>query len=65
MGQDAGGFAGVFHGADDVQQEGVVALLGRRLAPGKTLVGIAGGRYADAPGLDRERRVGHHVVVGA
>ena len=63
--QDAGAFAGAFHGADDVQQKGVVALFGGRLAPGESLVGVVGGGQAGAPGLDRERRIGHHVVVGA
>ena len=39
--QDAGGFAGALHRADDVQQVGVVALLGRRHAPGEALERVA------------------------
>ena len=35
--QDAGGFARALHRADDVQQVGVVALLGGRHAPGEAL----------------------------
>ena len=63
--QDAGALAGALHRADDVQQVGVVALLGGRLAPGEALEGIAGRRQAGAPGLVRERRIGDDVVVGA
>ena len=40
--QDAGGFAGAVHAADDVHEVGVVALLGGRHAPAKALVGVAG-----------------------
>ena len=44
MGQDAGALAGALHRADDVQQVGVVALLGRRRAKGlEALVGSLSG----------------------
>ena len=65
MGQDAGGFARALHRADDVQQVGVVALLGGRLAPGEALEGVLRWRDAGGPGLVGERRIGDDVVVGA
>ena len=58
-------FAAALHRADDVQQVGVVALFGRRLAPCEALVGIAAGREAGAPGLVGERWIGDDEVVGA
>ena len=39
--ENAGGFARALHGADDVQQVGVVALLLRRHAPGEALEAVA------------------------
>ena len=65
VGKDAGSFSGVLHGADDVEQEGIVALLGGWLAPFEALVGVIGRREAGAPGLDRERRIGDDEIVGA
>ena len=65
VGQDAGAFALAPHRADDVQQVGVVALLGGRLAPLEALEGVVGGREAGAPGLVGEGRIGDDVVVGA
>ena len=47
--QDAGRFASALHGAEDVQQVGVVALLGGRLAPGKALEGVGARCEAGAP----------------
>ncbi len=67
--QDAGGFAGAVHAANDVHEVGVVALLGWRHAPAKALVRVAlpavAQRQAGAPLFVTERWVGHHVVVGA
>lgn len=63
--KDAGTFSRALHRADDVEQEGVVALLGGWLTPLEALVGIIGRREAGAPRLDRERRIGDDEVVGA
>ena len=63
--ENAGGFARALHGADDVQQIGVVALLLRRHAPSEALEAVLRGREAGGPGLVRERRIGHDIVVGA
>ena len=65
VGQDAGAFARALERADDVQQVGVVALLGGRLAPDEALEGVVRRREAGGPGLVGERRIGDDVVVGA
>ena len=65
VGQDAGGFARALHRADDVQQVGVVALRGGRLAPCEALERVCRGREAGGPGLVRKWRIGDDVVVGA
>src|SRR5690606_9435741 len=69
VGQDAGGLGGALHRADDVEQIGVVALLGGRHAPGEALERIALAAVAEGeaggPRLVGERRVGDNVVVGA
>ena len=65
VGQDAGGFARALHRADDVEQVGVVALLGRRLAPGEALEGVIRRGEPVRPGLVGERRIGDDIVVGA
>jgi hypothetical protein len=54
VGQDARTLAGAVQGADQVQQIGIVPLLGRRLAPGEALIGVVGGREASAPGLSEK-----------
>ena len=63
--QDARAFAGALERADDVQQVGVVALLGGRRAEGlEALVGIVERIEAGAPALVGERRIGDDVVEG-
>ncbi|MNP07862.1 hypothetical protein D3C76_999060 [compost metagenome] len=47
-----------------MQQKGIVALFSRWFTPGKALIGVIGWRQSDAPALDRERRIGHYVVIG-
>ncbi len=65
MRENAGGLAGPSHGADDVQEIGVVALLSGRHAPGEALKAVLGGGEAGGPGLVGEGRIGDDVVVGA
>ena len=65
MGQNAGGLAGAFHGADDVQQIGVIPLFGRRLAPFETVVGIGCRGQACTPCLVGKGRIGHNIVISA
>ena len=63
--QDARAFAGALERADDVQQVGVVALLGGRRAEGlEALVGVVERIEAGAPALVGERRIGDDVVEG-
>ena len=63
--QDARAFAGALERADDVQQVGVVALLGGRRAEGlEAVVGIVERIEAGAPALVAERRIGDDVVEG-
>ena len=59
-----GAFAGALQRADDVQQVGVVALLGGRHAEGEALEGVVRRVEAGAPGLVGERRIGDDVVEG-
>ena len=63
--KNAGAFARAFQRANDVQQECVVALLGRWHSPYESLVGVTLWGQTSSPSLDRERRIGDHVVVGA
>ena len=63
--QNAGALAAGFQAAQDVQQVGVIALLGRWHAPGKPLEGIGIRGEAAAPSLVRKWRIGDHVVEGA
>ena len=65
VGENAGTLAAALHGADDVEQEGVVALLGGRLAPLEALVGIMGRRETGGPSLNREGWVGDDEIVSA
>ena len=63
MGKDATASAGALERAHDVQQVGIVALLGRWDA--KTLeapIGILGRIEPGAPALVGERWIGHHVI---
>lgn len=63
--QDAGARAGAFERADDVQQVGVVALLGRRHAEGlKTVEGVVQRVEAGAPALVRKGWIGNNVIEG-
>jgi len=63
VGQDARALAGAFEGSHDVQQVGVVALLGGGNAETiETPVRIVVGGQSRAPPLVRERRIGHHEV---
>ncbi|MCY1423317.1 hypothetical protein D9M71_390260 [compost metagenome] len=64
VGQDAGGFASSLHAADDVQQIGVVALLGGRNAPAKALIEVILRGEAGTPGLVGKGWICDHVVVG-
>ena len=68
--QNAGALAGgALQGADDVEQEGVVALLGRRHSPSEALIRITAAALAQgeagAPRFYGERGIGDDVVVGA
>ena len=67
--ENAGTFAGAVHGADDVQEVGVVPLLLWRNAPSEALVVVATATFtqseAGGPGLVREGRIGDDVVVSA
>ena len=63
--KDARAFAGALERADDVQQVGVVALLGGRHAEGlEALVGVVERIEAGAPALVAEGRIGDDVVEG-
>ncbi len=63
--QDACTFAGAFERADDVQQVGVVALLGWRSAKGlETVVRFLLQIEACAPPLVRERWIRNNVIEG-
>jgi hypothetical protein len=63
--QDAGALAVALERPHDVQQVGIVALLGRRLAIGlEAVVFVLAGNDAVAPTLVAERRVGHHKIEG-
>ena len=64
--QDAGAFAGALERAQDVQQVGVVALLGRRRAVGwkRSIRVVVLGVEAGAPALVAEGRIGDDVVEG-
>ena len=63
--QDARAFAGALERADDVQQVGVVALLGGRRAEGlEALVRVVERIDAGAPAFVGERRIGDDVVEG-
>ena len=63
--QDAGAFAGALERADDVQQVGVVALLGGRRAEGlEAVVRVVERVEAGAPALVGEGRIGDDVVEG-
>ncbi len=63
--QDAGALAGALERADDVQQVGVVALLGGRRAEGlEALVGVVERIEAGAPALVGKGRIGDDVVEG-
>ena len=63
--QDARALAGALERADDVQQIGVVALLGRRHAEMLEAFKFIVGRVnAGAPALVAERRIGDDVVKG-
>ena len=65
MRQDARAFAGTFERANDVQQIGIVALLGGRRAEGlEALVRVVERIDAGAPALVGERRIGDDVVEG-
>ena len=64
--QDAGALAGGFQGPDDVQQIGVVPLLGRRRAEGlEALVRVGQRVDPRAPALVGEGGIGHDIVEGA
>ena len=58
-----GTYTRALHRADDVQQVGVVALLGGRLAPREALKRVDRRREAGGPGLVGEWRIGDDVVV--
>ena len=64
VGQDDRTFAGALHRFQDVQQEGVVAILGRRNAVLEAAIQIVGRIEAVAPGLGGKREIGHHEVEG-
>src|SRR5207245_1157397 len=65
MRQDARPFAGASERADDVQQVGVVALLGRRSSERlKSLMGIVKRVDAGAPAFVGKRRICDDVVEG-
>ena len=62
--QDHRAAAGALHRGQDVQQEGIVAVLGGWGAVGEAPVHVAAHVDAVAPGFGREGRVGHHEVEG-
>ena len=63
--QNAGAFAGAFQRAHDVQQIGVIALLGRRRAEMlEALVRVVERVDAGAPAFVAERRIGDDIVEG-
>ena len=65
MRQDARALAGAFQGTHDVEQVGVVALLGRRCSEmPEPVKGIIQRVDAGAPTLVAEWRIGDHVVEG-
>ena len=65
MRENARAFAAALERADDVQQVGVVALLGGRHAVVlEALVGVVGRVEAGAPALVAEGRIGDDVVEG-
>ena len=65
MGQNAGALALAFERAHDVQQIGIVALLGRWLAIGfKAVKRVVLGVDAGAPAFVAKGWVGYHVVKG-
>jgi len=64
MWENAGGFAGALHRADDVQEVSVVTLLLRWHTPREALEAILRGCEASRPGLIGEGRIGHDIVVG-
>jgi hypothetical protein len=51
--KNAGPFARTLERADDVEQEGIVALLGGRRTPGETLIRIVSRGETRAPRFDR------------
>ncbi len=65
VGQNARAFAGALQRADDVQQVGVVALLGGWLAPGEALVSVLPGGRGRWTSLVGEGRIGDDVVEGS
>ena len=63
--QNAGAFAGALERADDVQQIGVIALLGGRRAEGlEALVRVVERVDAGAPAFVAEGRIGDDVIEG-
>jgi hypothetical protein len=63
MRQDARAFAGAAERADDMQEVGVIALLGRRRAEGlESLIRVIGSIYAGAPALIGKRRIRDDIV---
>lgn len=63
MRQDAGRPAGALWRAHDVEQVGIVALLGRRNAKGlEALPGVIERVDTRAPAFVGERRIGYHVI---
>ena len=65
MRENAGSLPRAPRGANDVQEVGVVALLLRRHTPGEALKAVLRGCEAGGPGLVREGRIGHDIVVSA
>ena len=64
MRQNDRAFAGALERGEDVQQEGVVAVLLRRDAELEAAVLVIGRVEAVAPGLGGERRIGDDEVEG-
>ena len=62
--QDHRAAAGALQARQDVQQEGVVAVLRRRHAVGKAFVQVVARVQPAGPVLLAEGRVGHHVIEG-
>jgi hypothetical protein len=63
VGQNDGGGAGALEGADDVEQVGVIALLGRGDAEGlEALAGVVEGIEAGTPAFVAEGEIGDDVV---